>query len=134
MPQLSFFEDTNFPPMRMGLLLYGLVTPPFTLATYLLTTPGPRRALPALIVLSICAASFAWIFFLEGLLRVLLGQMGTEAPTWRFVLYPIALLLLMLLRPKGTSLFYTGAFKATTPFFLPITPVSRQSSVRTDRT
>ena len=47
------------------------------------------------------AASFARIFFLEGLLRVLLGQMGTEAPTWRFVLYPIALLLLMLLRPKG---------------------------------
>jgi branched-chain amino acid transport system permease protein len=47
------------------------------------------------------AASFAWIFFLEGLLRVLLGQMGTEAPTWRFVLYPIALLLLMLLRPTG---------------------------------
>jgi branched-chain amino acid transport system permease protein len=47
------------------------------------------------------AASFAWMFFLEGLLRVLLGQMGTEAPTWRFVLYPIVLLLLMLLRPTG---------------------------------
>jgi branched-chain amino acid transport system permease protein len=47
------------------------------------------------------AASFAWIFFLEGLLRVILGQLGTEAPTWRFVLYPIALLLLMLLRPQG---------------------------------
>ena len=47
------------------------------------------------------AASFGWIFFLEGLLRVLLGQLGTEAPTWRFVLYPIALLLLMLLRPQG---------------------------------
>jgi len=46
-------------------------------------------------------ASFGWIFFLEGLLRVLLSQMGTEAPTWRFVLYPIALLLLMLLRPQG---------------------------------
>lgn len=46
-------------------------------------------------------ASFGWIFFLEGLLRVLLGQLGTEAPTWRFVLYPIALLLLMLLRPQG---------------------------------
>jgi branched-chain amino acid transport system permease protein len=46
-------------------------------------------------------ASFAWIFFLEGLLRVLLGQLGTEAPTWRYVLYPIALLLLMLLRPQG---------------------------------
>ena len=35
------------------------------------------------------------------MLRVLLGQMGTEAPTWRFVLYPIVLLLLMLLRPTG---------------------------------
>jgi branched-chain amino acid transport system permease protein len=47
------------------------------------------------------AASFGWIFFLEGLLRVLLGTMGTEAPTWRYVLYPITLLLLMLLRPQG---------------------------------
>ncbi len=47
------------------------------------------------------AASFAWIFFLEGFLRVLLGQLGTEAPTWRFVLYPITLLLLMLIRPQG---------------------------------
>jgi branched-chain amino acid transport system permease protein len=47
------------------------------------------------------AASFGWIFFLEGLMRVLLGQMGTEAPTWRYVLYPITLLLLMLIRPQG---------------------------------
>lgn len=47
------------------------------------------------------AASFGWIFFLEGLLRVILGQMGTEAPAWRFVLYPIALLLLILVRPQG---------------------------------
>jgi branched-chain amino acid transport system permease protein len=47
------------------------------------------------------AASFGWTFFLEGLMRVLLGQMGTEAPTWRFVLYPLALLLLMLIRPQG---------------------------------
>ncbi len=46
-------------------------------------------------------ASFGWIFFLEGFLRVLLGQLGPEAPTWRFVLYPIALILLMLLRPQG---------------------------------
>ena len=46
-------------------------------------------------------ASFGWIFFLEGLLRVILGQMGTDAPTWRYVLYPIALLLLMLVRPQG---------------------------------
>jgi branched-chain amino acid transport system permease protein len=47
------------------------------------------------------AASFGWIFFLEGLLRNLLSTMGTEAPTWRYVLYPITLLLLMLLRPQG---------------------------------
>jgi branched-chain amino acid transport system permease protein len=47
------------------------------------------------------AASFGWTFFLEGMLRVMLSQMGTEAPTWRLVLYPIALLLLMLLRPQG---------------------------------
>jgi branched-chain amino acid transport system permease protein len=46
-------------------------------------------------------ASFGWIFFLEGLLRVILAQLGTDAPTWRYVLYPIALLLLMLLRPQG---------------------------------
>jgi len=47
------------------------------------------------------AASFGWIFFLEGFLRVLLSRLGTEAPTWRFVLYPITLLLVMLLRPQG---------------------------------
>lgn len=47
------------------------------------------------------AASFGWIFFLEGLLRVFLSQLGTDAPTWRFVLYPLTLLLMMLLRPQG---------------------------------
>jgi branched-chain amino acid transport system permease protein len=47
------------------------------------------------------AASFGWLFFLEGLLRVLLSQLGTEAPTWRYVLYPLTLLLLMLIRPQG---------------------------------
>jgi branched-chain amino acid transport system permease protein len=47
------------------------------------------------------AASFGWIFFLEGLLRNLLSMMGSSAPTWRFVLYPITLLLLMLIRPQG---------------------------------
>jgi branched-chain amino acid transport system permease protein len=46
-------------------------------------------------------ASFGWIFFLEGILRVLLGQISTEAPSWRYVLYPIVLLLLMLVRPQG---------------------------------
>jgi branched-chain amino acid transport system permease protein len=46
-------------------------------------------------------AAFGWYFFLEGFLRIVLGYMGTEAPTWRYVFYPIALLLLMLLRPQG---------------------------------
>jgi branched-chain amino acid transport system permease protein len=47
------------------------------------------------------AASIGWIFFLEGFLRVLLGQLGPDAPAWRLVLYPITLLLLMLVRPQG---------------------------------
>jgi len=45
-------------------------------------------------------------------LRVILGQMGTEAPTWRFVLYPIALLLVMLLRPKGLLAVEWGFLRA----------------------
>jgi branched-chain amino acid transport system permease protein len=47
------------------------------------------------------AAAFGWYFFLEGFLRTVLGYVGTTAATWRLVLYPIALLLLMLLRPQG---------------------------------
>lgn len=42
-------------------------------------------------------ASAGWAFLLEGL-RVLLPQ-GFEA--WRFVIYPVLLLLIMLLRPQG---------------------------------
>ena len=59
-------------------------------------------------------AAFGWTFFLEGLLRVLLGQLGTEAPTWRYVLYPITLLLMMLLRPQGLlGKVEWGFFKAS---------------------
>lgn len=43
-------------------------------------------------------ASFAWALVLEGFLRLWLPQ-GFE--TWRFVVYPILLLIMMLLRPKG---------------------------------
>jgi branched-chain amino acid transport system permease protein len=46
-------------------------------------------------------ASFGWIFFLEGMLREILGKISTEAPSWRYVLYPLSLLLLMLVRPQG---------------------------------
>ncbi|MCD4738414.1 MAG: branched-chain amino acid ABC transporter permease [Anaerolineae bacterium] len=41
---------------------------------------------------------FIWIFLLEGLLRLYLPP-GFE--TWRFVVYPLILLLMMLLRPEG---------------------------------
>jgi branched-chain amino acid transport system permease protein len=43
-------------------------------------------------------ASFAWALILEGFLRLFLPQ-GFE--TWRFVVYPLLLLLVMLLKPKG---------------------------------
>lgn len=42
-------------------------------------------------------AAFAWTFSLEGL-RIFLPQ-GAEA--WRYIIYPLALLLIMLLRPQG---------------------------------
>jgi branched-chain amino acid transport system permease protein len=44
------------------------------------------------------AAAFTWALVLEGFLRLWLPE-GFE--TWRFVVYPILLLLMMLLRPKG---------------------------------
>ncbi len=43
-------------------------------------------------------AAFTWAFVLEGILRLVLPQ-GFE--TWRFVVYPLLLLLLMLLKPNG---------------------------------
>jgi branched-chain amino acid transport system permease protein len=58
-------------------------------------------------------ASFAWALILEGFLRLFLPQ-GFE--TWRFVVYPLLLLLLMLLKPKG--LF--GDFEA--PFLRQLLP------------
>lgn len=43
-------------------------------------------------------ASFSWALMLEGLLRLVLPQ-GFE--TWRFVVYPVMLLIMMLLKPDG---------------------------------
>jgi branched-chain amino acid transport system permease protein len=43
-------------------------------------------------------AGFAWIVLLEGILRIFLPA-GFE--TWRFVVYPLVLLVMMLLRPQG---------------------------------
>lgn len=44
------------------------------------------------------AGAFTWALLLEGVLRLVLPQ-GFE--TWRYVVYPLVLLLVMLLRPKG---------------------------------
>jgi len=43
-------------------------------------------------------ASFGWALMLEGVLRLVLPD-GFE--TWRFVVYPVMLLIMMLLKPKG---------------------------------
>ncbi len=42
--------------------------------------------------------SFVWILLLEGVLRLVLP---TGFETWRYVVYPLILLLMMLVRPKG---------------------------------
>ncbi len=42
--------------------------------------------------------SFLWVFLLEGVLRLVLP---TGFENWRYVIYPLVLLLLMLLRPQG---------------------------------
>lgn len=68
------------------------------------------------------AASFAWALILEGVLRLVLPQ-GFE--TWRFVVYPLLLLVMMLLRPKGLM----GGFEF--PYLkqiLPSLPKSLQKS------
>ncbi len=44
------------------------------------------------------AASFTWALILEGVLRLVLPE-GFE--TWRFVVYPVLLLIMMLLKPNG---------------------------------
>ncbi|MCC6146599.1 MAG: branched-chain amino acid ABC transporter permease [Anaerolineaceae bacterium] len=53
------------------------------------------------------AASFAWALVLEGFLRLWLPQ-GFE--TWRFVVYPLLLLIMMLLKPNGLLGSYEIAY------------------------
>ena len=61
-------------------------------------------------------AAFAWALVLEGALRIFLPQ-GFE--TWRFVVYPLLLLTIMLLRPKGIF----GDFEI--PFLRQVLPKAR---------
>ncbi|HTP11753.1 MAG TPA: branched-chain amino acid ABC transporter permease, partial [Anaerolineae bacterium] len=66
--------------------------------------------------------AFAWALILEGVLRVVLPQ-GFE--TWRFVVYPVLLIVMMLLRPAG--LF--GTFEV--PFLRQVLPPLRKSAEKT---
>lgn len=65
---------------------------------------------------------FLWILLLEGALRLLLPA-GFE--TWRFVVYPLVLLIMMLLRPEGLFGKYEFAYlksplaKLRTPTIVP---------------
>jgi branched-chain amino acid transport system permease protein len=63
------------------------------------------------------AGAFTWALLLEGVLRLVLPQ-GFE--TWRYVAYPLLLLLTMLLRPKGIL----GDYEM--PFLRQILPPLRQ--------
>jgi branched-chain amino acid transport system permease protein len=66
------------------------------------------------------AAAFTWALVLEGFLRLFLPE-GFE--TWRFVVYPLLLLLLMLLRPKGLLGDYELPFlRQTIP---PLSPTAK---------
>ncbi len=67
------------------------------------------------------AAAFTWALLLEGVLRLVLPQ-GFE--TWRFVVYPLLLLLIMLLKPNG--LF--GDFEA--PYLRQIIPPLKKNLER----
>jgi branched-chain amino acid transport system permease protein len=67
-------------------------------------------------------AGFAWIVFLEGVLRLYLPA-GFE--TWRFVVYPLILLLMMLLRPEGLL----GAYEV--PFLRQKLPLPRKTADKT---
>lgn len=66
-------------------------------------------------------AAFAWALILEGVLRLFLPQ-GFE--TWRFVVYPILLLITMLLRPAGIF----GNFEI--PFLRQVMPPLRPRQVQ----
>jgi branched-chain amino acid transport system permease protein len=69
-------------------------------------------------------AAFAWSLILEGFLRLWLPP-GFE--TWRFVVYPLMLLLLMLLKPKG--LFGEFEFPFLRQLIPPLSPTARSRKI-----
>jgi branched-chain amino acid transport system permease protein len=73
-------------------------------------------------------ASFGWALFLEGFLRLVLPE-GFE--TWRFVVYPVMLLIMMLLKPKGLFGDYEIPFiRAVIPALKKNKPDKNKKSVK----
>lgn len=70
---------------------------------------------------------FFWIFLLEGVLRLYLPQ-GFE--TWRMVVYPLVLLIMMLLRPEGLFGRYEIPFLRRVLPPLPAKPETAAESVQ----
>lgn len=72
-------------------------------------------------------ASFAWALVLEGFLRLILPE-GFE--TWRYVVYPLLLLLLMLLRPSGLfGNFEFPYLRQAIPALRPTAPARREEDI-----
>jgi branched-chain amino acid transport system permease protein len=77
-------------------------------------------------------ASFAWALILEGFLRLWLPQ-GFE--TWRFVVYPLLLLLVMLLKPKGLfGDFEVPFLRQDLPQVSPTAAVRQEEDIQTSLT
>jgi branched-chain amino acid transport system permease protein len=76
---------------------------------------------------------FFWIFLLEGILRLLLP---TGFETWRLVVYPLILLLMMLLRPEGVFGRYELPFlrRETPPLPKATSEVASESAPRLTQT
>jgi branched-chain amino acid transport system permease protein len=69
-------------------------------------------------------AAFGWAIVLEGVLRLILPE-GFE--TWRYVIYPVLLLVMMLLKPNG--LF--GNYEI--PFLRSIVPPLKNKKDKTEK-
>jgi branched-chain amino acid transport system permease protein len=77
-------------------------------------------------------ASFTWALVLEGFLRLFLPE-GFE--TWRFVVYPLLLLIMMLLRPQGLFGTYEFPFlrQILPPAFIPKNNASKETKASSNQ-
>jgi branched-chain amino acid transport system permease protein len=75
--------------------------------------------------------SFAWVLILEGFLRLILPE-GFE--TWRYVVYPLILLVVMLVRPKGIFGNYELPFlrQELPPLYKPANDLVAEGAIQAD--